>query len=62
MLLANKLERSFDNESRSRLMKESIRYLDMTEKKVLKDDLGNVISSLAYAHHSTLVAQLERLK
>ena len=58
LLLANKLESSFDDELRSRLINESLRYSDKSEE-VLKDDGGNVICALSYAHHSALVSQLE---
>ena len=59
LLLANKFES--DDELRSQLIKEGIRYSAMTEKS-LKDEEGNDISVIAYAHHSALIAQLDLIQ
>jgi hypothetical protein len=61
LLLANKFESDDDYELRSQLVKEGIRYSAMTEKS-LKDEEGNDISVIAYAHHSALIAQLDLIQ
>lgn len=62
LLLTNLLDENnqLEQETRSQLMKESLRYSDMAERS-LKDEDGSINSELAYASHTRIRTEVIRL-